>query len=203
MYYDGRRILVPIFILYKEEPSIINERPNKNRDNDELVNDAIRFPQVRVIGPNGDQLGVMPRLRALQVAETYSLDLVCVAKEANPPVCKILNYGKYRFEQQKKAHEQKKAQKMKEISVKEIQLSPVIGGHDFDTRVNQAKKFLSAGDKVKVTMRFRGRQLSHTEVGLEVVNRFVESVKELSNVEKEPKLDGKILYCVLASKIKK
>ncbi len=145
----------------------------------------------------------MPRLRAIQLAETYSLDLVCVAKEANPPVCKILNYGKYRFEQQKKAHDMKKAQKAKAISIKEIQLSPVIGIHDFDTRVNQATKILNAGDKIKVTLRFRGRQLTHTEVGLEVMNRFIDSLKELSNVEKEPKLEGKILYCVLASKIKK
>ena len=193
------------FILYKEDSIINNERPNlrKNNNGDDLVNGDIRFPQVRVIGPNGDQLGIMPRARALQVAETYSLDLVCVAKEANPPVCKILNYGKYRFEMQKKLHDMKKAQKAKEISVKEIQLSPVIGIHDFDTRVKHAQKFLQAGDKVKVTMRFRGRQLSHTDVGLEVVNRFVQAVEEFANVEKQPKLEGKILYCVLASKIKK
>ena len=104
---------------------------------------------------------------------------------------------------QKKLHDMKKAQKAKEISVKEIQLSPVIGIHDFDTRVKHAQKFLQAGDKVKVTMRFRGRQLSHTDVGLEVVNRFVQAVEEFANVEKQPKLEGKILYCVLASKIKK
>ncbi|MBE6143386.1 MAG: translation initiation factor IF-3 [Erysipelotrichaceae bacterium] len=192
-------------MLYKEDSIINNERPNLRRNNngDDLVNGDIRFPQVRVIGPNGDQLGIMPRARALQVAETYSLDLVCVAKEANPPVCKILNYGKYRFEMQKKLHDMKKAQKAKEISVKEIQLSPVIGIHDFDTRVKHAQKFLQSGDKVKVTMRFRGRQLSHTEVGLEVVNRFIQAVEEIANVEKQPKLEGKILYCVLASKIKK
>ena len=194
------------FILYKEDSIINNERPNnlrRNNNGDDLVNGDIRFPQVRVIGPNGDQLGIMPRAKALQVAETYSLDLVCVAKEANPPVCKILNYGKYRFEMQKKLHDMKKAQKAKEVSVKEIQLSPVIGIHDFDTRVRHAQKFLQSGDKVKVTMRFRGRQLSHTEVGLEVVNRFIQAVEEFANVEKQPKLEGKILYCVLASKIKK
>ncbi len=194
------------FILYKEDSIINNERPNnlrRNNNGDDLVNGDIRFPQVRVIGPNGDQLGIMPRARALQVAETYSLDLVCVAKEANPPVCKILNYGKYRFEMQKKLHDMKKAQKAKEISVKEIQLSPQIGIHDFDTRVRHAEKFLQSGDKVKITMRFRGRQLSHTDVGLEVVNRFVQAVSEYANVEKQPKLEGKILYCVLASKIKK
>ncbi len=145
----------------------------------------------------------MPRFKAMQLAESQNLDLLCVAKEANPPVCKILDYGKYRFAQQKKAHDMRIAQKAKEIETKEIQLSPVIGIHDFETRVKQATKFLNNGDKVKVTLRFRGRQLSHTEVGEEVMNRFIENVAELCTVEKKPNLDGKILYCVLASKIKK
>ena len=145
----------------------------------------------------------MPSFKARQLAEQDGLDLLCVAKEANPPVCKILDYGKYHFAQQKKAHDMRIAQKAKEIDIKEIQLSPVIGIHDFDTRVRHATKFLNNGDKVKVTIRFRGRQLTHTEVGEEVMNRFIEQVQELSNVEKKPQLDGKILYCVLASKIKK
>ena len=145
----------------------------------------------------------MQRFKEMQLAESQNLDLLCVAKEANPPVCKILDYGKYRFAQQKKAHDMRIAQKAKEIETKEIQLSPVIGIHDFETRVKQATKFLNNGDKVKVTLRFRGRQLSHTEVGEEVMNRFIENVAELCTVEKKPNLDGKILYCVLASKIKK
>jgi translation initiation factor IF-3 len=175
----------------------------KKDNNGDLVNYDIRFPQVRVIGNDGAQLGVMPSFKARQLAEQEGLDLLCVAKEANPPVCKILDYGKYRFAQQKKAHDMRIAQKAKEISTKEIQLSPVIGVHDFDTRVNQALKFLNGGDKIKVTIRFRGRQLSHTEVGEEVMNRFIEKCAEVSTVEKKPSLDGKILYCVLASKIKK
>ena len=145
----------------------------------------------------------MPSFKARQLAEQEGLDLLCVAKDANPPVCKILDYGKYRFAQQKKAHDMRIAQKAKEIDIKDIQLSPVIGIHDFETRVKQANKFLNSGDKVKVTLRFRGRQLTHVEVGEEVINRFIEACSELSSVEKKPQLDGKILYCVLASKIKK
>ena len=168
-----------------------------------MVNESIRSPQVRVIGPDGTSLGVMPRLRALQVAETYNLDLVCVSKDANPPVCKILNYGKYRFELQKKQKEMKKNQKAKEIEIKEIQLTPVIGQHDLDTKIKIATKFLVAGDKVKVALRFRGRQLSHVEVGEEVMNRFIEGCQENCIVEKPAKLDGKLLTSILASKHKK
>lgn len=175
----------------------------KKKENEDLVNESIRFPQVRVIGPEGDSLGVMPRLRALQVAETYNLDLVCVSKDANPPVCKILNYGKYRFDLQKKQKEMKKNQKAKEIEIKEIQLTPVIGQHDLDTKVKIANKFLLSGDKVKVALRFKGRQLSHIEVGEEVMNRFIQGCSENSTVEKEPKLDGKLLTSILASKHKK
>ena len=145
----------------------------------------------------------MPRLRALQVAETYNLDLVCVSKDANPPVCKILNYGKYRFENQKKQKEKKKNQKAKEIDIKEVQLSPVIGQHDIDTKIKTANKFLLAGDKVKVTLRFKGRQLSHVEVGEEVMNRFIQGCIDNAVIEKEPKLDGKLLTSILASKHKK
>ena len=142
----------------------------------------------------------MPRLRALQVAETYNLDLVCVSKDANPPVCKILNYGKYRFELQKKQKEMKKNQKAKEIEVKEIQLTPVIGQHDLDTKIKIANKFLVAGDKVKVALRFRGRQLSHVEVGEEVMNRFIAMCSEVGAVEKKPVMDGRNLTATLAPK---
>ena len=186
-------------IIYFNEP-----RPYpKKKENEDLVNESIRFPQLRVIGPDGQSLGVMPRLRALQVAETYNLDLVCVSKDANPPVCKILNYGKYRFEMQKKQKEMKKNQKAKEIDIKEVQLSPVIGQHDLDTKIKIANKFLIAGDKVKVALRFRGRQLSHIEVGEEVMNRFIEGCSENCIVEKPAKLDGKLLTSILASKFKK
>lgn len=193
------------FIYFKEDSIIYNDRPNAKprKENEDLVNENIRFPQVLVIGPDGKSLGVMPPYKGRQLADTYQLDLVCLNPTAKTPVCKILNYGKYRFEAQKKAKEMKRNQRAKEIGIHEIQLTPVIGQHDLDTKIKQANKFLQDGDKVKVTLRFRGRQLSHIEVGEEVINRFVEGCKELANVEKDAKLDGKILTCILASKIKK
>ena len=143
----------------------------------------------------------MSRFNALNKAEEYELDLLCVAPNANPPVCKIINYGKYRFESQKKAKEAKKNQKI--IEIKEIQLTPTIGEHDIQTKVKAAIRFLNDGNKIKVGVRFRGRQLSHVEVGEEVLNKFIDYVKEYSVIEKAPSLDGKWLTCVLASKIKK
>lgn len=203
--FNGRRLLCPFY--FKEDLFINNfneQRPNQRRnDNGDLVNEAVRFPNVRVIGPDGVSLGVMPRLRALQVDRNVHLDLVCVSKDANPPVCKILNYGKYRFEMQRKQKEMNRNQKAKKIDIKEVQLTPVIGQHDLETKIRIANKFLLAGDKVKIALRFRGRQLSHIEVGEEVINRFIAGCAENSTVEKEAKLDGKLLICILASKHKK
>ncbi len=175
------------------------KRPEKN--NGDLVNEAIRFPEVLVIGPNGEALGVMNRYQALQKAGEYDLDLLCVAPQAQPPVCKILNYGKYRFDQQKRLREAKKKQTT--VVVKEIQLTPVIGQHDLETKVRAAIKFFNDGNKVKVVLRFRGRQLSHIEVGEDVMNRFIALVEEYATIEKKPVLDGKLLTAVLASKVKK
>ena len=143
----------------------------------------------------------MSRFDAFKKAEEYDLDILCVAPNATPPVCKILNYGKYRFEAQKKAKEAKKNQKV--IEIKEIQLSPQIGEHDVQTRVKAAIRFLNDGNKIKLGVRYRGRQLSHVEVGEEVLNKFIESVSEYAVVEKAPALEGKWLTCVLASKVKK
>lgn len=143
----------------------------------------------------------MSRFDAFKKAEEYDLDILCVAPNANPPVCKILNYGKYRFEAQKKAKEAKKNQKV--IEIKEIQLSPQIGEHDVQTRVKAAIRFLNDGNKIKLGVRYRGRQLSHVEVGEDVLNKFIESVSEYAVVEKAPALEGKWLTCVLASKVKK
>jgi len=156
---------------------------------------------VLVIGPNGESLGVMNRYQALQKAGEFDLDLLCVAPQAKPPVCKIINYGKYRFEQQKKQREAKKNQNI--VITKEIQLTPVIGQHDLETKVRAAIKFFKEGNKVKVVLRFRGRQLSHVEVGEDVMNRFIALVEEYGTVEKKPVLDGKLLTAVLASKVKK
>ena len=176
-------------------------RPKNDKFSGDLVNEKIHFKEVLVIGPDGESLGKMSRFNALNKAEEYELDLLCVAPNANPPVCKIINYGKYRFESQKKAKEAKKNQKI--IEIKEIQLTPTIGEHDIQTKVKAAIRFLNAGNKIKVGVRFRGRQLSHVEVGEEVLNKFIDYVKEYSVIEKAPSLDGKWLTCVLASKIKK
>ena len=176
-------------------------RPKNDKFSGDLVNEKIHFKEVLVIGPDGESLGKMSRFNALNKAEEYELDLLCVAPNANPPVCKIINYGKYRFESQKKAKEAKKNQKI--IEIKEIQLTPTIGEHDIQTKVKAAIRFLNDGNKIKVGVRFRGRQLSHVEVGEEVLNKFIDYVKEYSVIEKAPSLDGNWLTCVLASKIKK
>ena len=169
--------------------------PNKN-DNGDLVNEKVRFPQVRLIGPNGEQLGIMSSREAQFKANEYDLDLYCVAPNAQPPVCKILNYGKFRFEQQKKAKEAKKNQKV--VEIKEIQLTPQIGVHDMETKARNALKFLSEGNKVKVGVRFRGRQMTHLEVGEETLNNFITILGESATVEKAPSMDGRWLVTILA-----
>ena len=178
------------------------DKPNKkDRYNGDLVNEKIRFPEVLVIGPDGESLGKMSRIDAYRKAESYELDLLCVAPQANPPVCKIINYGKYRFDAQKKAKEAKKNQK--NIELKEIQLTPQIGQHDIETKVKAAIKFLEDGNKVKVGVRFKGRQMAHPEVGNETLNKFLEYVTDYATIEKKPVLDGRWLTCVLSSKVKK
>ena len=175
-------------------------RPDK-RNNGDLVNNQIRFAQVLVIDQTGKQLGVMNSYQANQLAEQAGLDLLCVAPGAKPPVCKILDYGKYRFEQQKKAKEAKKNQHI--IEIKEIQISPQIGEHDLQVKVRAAIGFFEEGDKVKLVLRFKGRQMAHQEIGTEMVNKFIEAVKHVSIVEKRPELEGKLLTTFLASNIKK
>jgi translation initiation factor IF-3 len=165
------------------------------------VNENIHFPEVLLIGPEGESLGKMSRYDAMRKADEFGLDLFCVAPQAHPPVCKILNYGKYRFEAQKKAREAKKNQKI--VEIKEIQLTTKIGEHDLMTKVKAANKFLEDGNKVKVGVKFKGRELSHIEIGEEVMKRFIELVKNNASVEKSPLLDGKWLTCILASKVKK
>lgn len=179
----------------------MDKNTKKDRYNGDIVNEKIRFPEVLVIGPNGESLGKMKRFEAIKKAEEFELDLLCVAPQANPPVCKIVNYGKYRFEAQKKAKEAKKNQKI--IEIKEIQLTPQIGQHDIETKVKAAIKFFEDGNKVKVGVRFKGRQMSHPEVGEDALNRFLDCVKDYCNIEKKPVLDGKWLTCVLSSKTKK
>ena len=194
---SGATCLHPFFV--DKEMIIIQEQTNGNKKPNqpkELVNENIRFPQVLLIGPNGEQLGVMSSREAQFQANKYSLDLYCVAPNANPPVCKILNYGKFRYEQQKKAKENRKNQVR--IEIKEIQLTPQIGQHDLETKARAAAKFLGEGNKVKVGVRYRGRQMAHLEVGEETLNNFIALLGDKATIEKAPSMDGRWLVAVLA-----
>lgn len=173
---------------------------NKKPVIDDLVNENIRFKEVLVIGPDGEQLGILPRNQALAKAYEYELDLFCVAPNSQPPVCKILDYGRYRFEQQKKAKEAKKNQHVTEM--KPLRLSPVIDKHDFETKSRQARKWLEGNMKVKVDMRFRGRLITRQEVGKKIMEEFVEELKDVSVVEKPPALEGNTMSVVISPKKK-
>ena len=168
--------------------------------NDDLVNENIRFKEVLVIGPKGEQLGVMMRREALEKAYDYELDLLCVAPNGHPPVCKIVDYGRYRFESQKKAKEAKRNQHVTEV--KPMRLSPVIDTHDFDTKLRQARNWVEDGMKVKIDMRFRGRLITRLEVGKKVMNSFVEQMSDIASVEKAPALEGNTMSVVLTPKKK-
>lgn len=171
-----------------------------NTGSEELVNERIRFKEVLVIDQNGEQLGVKTRNEALRIAENAELDLVCVAPKAQTPVCRIMDYGKHRFEQQKKQKEMKKNQKI--VTLKEAQLSPTIDIHDFNTKLKHSIKWLEGGDKVKVSVRFRGRQLAHIDIGEKILNDFVAQCQEYANIEKPAKLEGRTLTAILAPKKK-
>lgn len=160
------------------------------------VNEGIRAKEVRLIDVNGEQLGVKSRQEALDIAENANLDLVLVAPNAKPPVARIMDYGKYRFEQQKKEKEQRKNQKT--VQVKEVRLTPQIEDHDFNTKARNAQKFLKKGDKVKVSVRFRGRAITHKELGQQVLERFAEACNEYSTIETKPKMEGRNMFLMLA-----
>jgi translation initiation factor IF-3 len=161
----------------------------------DLVNESIRFREVLVIAPDGESLGVMTRNQALDTAYDYELDLVCVAEKAKPPVCRIMDYGKYRFEQQKKAKEAKRNQHVTEV--KGVRLSPVIDINDFNTKVRQAKGWLEDGNRVKVDMRFRGRMMTRQDVGKKVMENFITELSEVATVDRQPKLEGNTMSCTL------
>lgn len=171
-----------------------------NQSTDDLVNEKIRFKEVLVIDQNGDQLGVMGRNAALNAAYEAELDLVCVAPKAQVPVCRIMNYGKYRFEQQKKQKEMKKNSKV--VSLKETQLSPTIDVHDKNVKLKRTISWLQDGDKVKVAVRFKGRQLAHVEIGQKILDDFLAECAEYCVVEKPAKLEGRTLTAILAPKKK-
>ena len=160
------------------------------------INEQIRDREVRVISSTGEQLGIMSAKDALKKAEAKNLDLVKIAPTAKPPVCKIMDYGKYRFEQAKREKEARKNQKV--VEIKEIRLSLNIDTHDFQTKVNHAEKFLKAGNKVKVSIRFRGREMAHPELGLTSMEKFAEACSEFSSIEKPAKLEGRQMLMFLA-----
>ena len=166
-----------------------------------MVNEGIRARELRLISDNGDQLGVRTKQEALKMAEDANLDLVLVAPKAKPPVAKIMDYGKYRFELQKKQREARKKQKV--VNIKEVRLSPTIDTNDFNTKMKNARKFLSKGDKVKVSIRFKGRAITHKDIGRDVLNRFAEATEDVATVESKAKMDGRSMFLMLAPKTEK
>ena len=163
-----------------------------------MINEQIRDKEVRLIGENGEQLGIMSAKEAMKLAEEAELDLVKIAPTAKPPVCKIIDYGKYRYELARKEKEAKKKQKV--VELKEIRLSPNIDSNDLNTKMNAAKKFLSKGDKVKITLRFRGREMAHMSASKHILDDFAESLADTAVVEKAPKVEGRSISMVLAEK---
>lgn len=188
IYYTWK--LLSVFGLIFLEVKIIN----KNY----LVNEQIREKEVRLVGSDGEQLGVVSSSEAQKIADEKELDLVLIAPTAKPPVCKIMNYGKFLYEQTKKDKEAKKNQKV--INIKEVRLSPTIEAHDIEIKANNARKFLNAGNKVKVTVRFRGREADYSFKGNKILNSFYEKLEEVGVIEKAPKLEGRNMIMILAPK---
>ena len=166
-----------------------------------MINEQIRDREVRLIGEDGEQLGIMSSREAMKLAAEANLDLVKIAPTAKPPVCKIIDYGKYKYEQTRKEKEAKKKQKIFEI--KEIRITPNIEQHDFEFKLKNAQKFIEDGNKVKITVRFRGREMNYLKLGEQVLNKFIEELAEISTVEKKPLLEGKNMFIILAKKADK
>ena len=161
-----------------------------------MINEQIRDREIRLIGQNGEQLGIMSARDAYLKAQEAGLDLVKIAPTAKPPVCKIIDYGKYRYELARKEKEAKKKQKT--IEIKEVRLSPNIDTNDLNTKVGAARKFITKGDKVKVTLRFRGREMAHTSLGLDVHKRFAEALEGKAVIDKQPKLEGRSMMMFMS-----
>lgn len=200
-------ILYPFFyVLNFMEVIIINNNQNynqrpKNNQADELVNENIRFKEMLVIGNDGTKYGVMQRRDAFNLANDLSLDLVIVSAEAKPPVAKLMDYKKFKFEQKKKQKEIKKNQKI--TVVKEVQLSPVIDKHDLETKANLSRKFIQKDNKVKVTLRFKGRMIMHQDLGIKVMQEFADSLSDVGQIESQIKLEGKQLFMTIVPKKEK
>lgn len=191
---DGYNSFVFIFCLFMEVFNIANN----NKDN--LINEQIRCKEMMVIGPKGEQLGVKSRQDALTLASYAGFDLVLMSEDANPPVCKIMDYNRFKYEKKKKTKEAQKKQREAIVDMKEFRLSVTIDKHDFDTRVNNAKKALMRGDKVKASIRFKGRQIAHPELAKDVLKRFEESLSDIADVEIQPKMEGRSIFMQLTPK---
>ena len=189
----GQGFLPSLFILFWRCFNISSK--------EQQINEEIRDKEVRVVTDDGEQLGIMSAAEALKIAESKNLDLVKIAPMAKPPVCKIMDYGKFRFEKAKKEKEAKKNQKT--IEIKEIRLSLNIDTHDFETKINHARKFIAAGNKVKVSIRFRGREMAHPELGLTIMKRCAEAMADCASIEKPAKLEGRQMLMFLAPKSSK
>lgn len=167
---------------------------------DYLINEEITAPEIRLISDSGEQLGLMSAEAAMKIAEEREMDLVMIAPTSKPPVCKIMDYGKYRFEQAKREKEAKKNQRV--IEIKEIRMSPSIGDNDFQTKLRAGQKFLSEGNRLKVTIRFRGREMAHTNLGEQLLKDFAAACAEVASMDKNPKLEGRNMSMFLSPKAK-
>ncbi|WP_211746831.1 translation initiation factor IF-3 [Paenibacillus sp. Marseille-Q4541] len=163
-----------------------------------MINDEIRAKEVRLVGAEGEQIGITPIREALQMAADLNLDLVNVAPQAKPPVCRIMDYGKFRYEQQKKEKEARKNQKI--VDIKEVWFRSNIEEHDYQTKLRNVVKFLKDGDKVKCSVRFRGREIAHADIGQKILERVKVEVAEISSIERQPKLEGRSMIMILAPK---
>ena len=189
MYLGAYGVFLYVFFIWRYKAISTNNK-------DLPINEEIKVPEVRLIGSNNEQLGVMKIEEARAYAENNNVDLVLIAPTATPPVCRAIDYGKFCFERDKREKEAKKKQVV--VKVKEVQLSCRIEQHDFDTRVNHAKKFLSEGNKVKAVVRFKGREMTHTELGREVILKFQEALAGVGSAEKKPVLEGRYMSIVLS-----
>jgi translation initiation factor IF-3 len=169
---------------------------SRERIDEPRVNRRIRVPEIRVISENGEQLGIMPTIQALRMAESLDLDLVELQPRAKPPVCKIMNYGKYKYEQKQKLAESRK--KQQQIELKEIKFRPKTGEHDFDVKVKSLRRFLGKGNKGKVTVMFRGREIVHPDIGREMLTRVIQALGEDAIIEQSPRLEGRQMVMIVA-----
>ena len=190
------RSIVSVFL--SRTATTIFRRCSKIAIQNHLLNDEIREPEVRLISENGEQLGIMSGEEALRIAEERDMDLVLISPQAKPPVCRIMDYGKFRFEQTKKEKEARKNQHT--IEVKEIRMSPGIGDNDFNTKLKNGQKFLAEGNRLKVTVRFRGREMAHTNIGEQLLTNFAAQCSDLATMDKNPKLEGRNMSIFLSPK---